>query len=342
MELIHILSRLYAEKARPVSITPLEGNASSRKYHRVQMLGGHTLVVMELPENAFRSDEASEKTRNLLELPFVNMARFLIRTGLRIPSIYLDAAEDGAVLVEDLGDTLFIDKVNGQDTKVNRDWYFAAVDTLVALHKNMWPIPEGCVARDRHFDFDLLRWELDHYREWGAEARLNRRIDPALREDLDREFDALARTIEALPRGFVHRDYQSKNLMVVGEHPNMENIAIIDFQDALEGPRVYDLVALLNDSYVDVELSLKEKAIRQYANQMNLDFETLKQEFFLVTVQRKLKDAGRFIFLDREKGNPSFLQYVDASLRRVGEALASIPGLDGLRQNLAKIDPDAF
>lgn len=300
------------------------------------------MVLMELPEEAFKSDEATSKEEGSSELPFLNMARFLGEADLRIPTIYLDATPDGAILLEDLGDVLFLDKVDGQDTQANREWYFAAVDLLIDLHQHMWPMPEGCIAKQRSFDYDLLRWELSHYLEWGVEALQGRPIDPTVCEQLNRKFDELARVIAALPRGFVHRDYQSKNLMILGDTPSKANLAIIDFQDALIGPRVYDLVALLCDSYVDVVPSLKEKALRRYAEGMGLDFHTLKQEFLLVTVQRKLKDGGRFVFIDREKGNPAFLPYVSGSFGRVREALDQLPDYSSLRQNLAKIDPLAF
>ena len=45
---------------------------------------------------------------------------------------------------------------------------------------------------------------------------------------------------------FVHRDYHSRNLMVVDE----DNPGILDFQDAVRGPVTYDLVSLLKDCYV--------------------------------------------------------------------------------------------
>ena len=130
--------------------------------------------------------------------------------------------------------------------------------------------------------------------------------------------------------------------MVLNDAPNKDNLAIIDFQDALVGPRIYDLVALLNDSYVDVASPLKNKALEYYARRMNLDFDTLKQEFLLVSIQRKLKDGGRFVFIDREKGNPSFLPYVAGSFRRVREALEEVHGLSSLQRNLAIVDPESF
>ena len=104
----------------------------------------------------------------------------------------------------------------------------------------------------------------------------------------------------------MHRDYQSRNLMVRAG----EALCWIDFQDALLGPRVYDLVALLNDSYQVFDRAFVEARLDDYARARGLDAAeraALGREFDLVTVQRKLKDAGRFVFIDRVKQNPSFL-----------------------------------
>jgi aminoglycoside/choline kinase family phosphotransferase len=276
-------------------------------------------------------------------LPFVDVAEHFALAGLRVPAIYLDAAKSHRlVLLEDLGDTLLLEKVGKADEPARRDWYGAAVELLSQVHQRLWPVPSTCIAASRRFDYDLLRWELDHYREWGAEALPGRALDATLRCRLDERFDALARAISELPLGFVHRDYQSRNLMVLGETASPENLAIIDFQDAFVGPRLYDLVALLNDSYVDLSMSLKEEMVSRYARLMGLSCDQAWEEFLLITVQRKLKDAGRFVFIDRVRGNPSFLRFVDASLCRVVEALSRLPQQRVLGEILCEVDPLRF
>ena len=59
-----------------------------------------------------------------------------------------------------------------------------------------------------------LRWEIDHFLEWGVVAR-GIAISAADRTTFERIADRLATRIAGWPRGFVHRDYQSRNLMVV-------------------------------------------------------------------------------------------------------------------------------
>ena len=113
----------------------------------------------------------------------------------------------------------------------------------------------------------------------------------------------------------------------------------IDFQDALLGPRVYDLVALLNDSYQDFDDSFVAARLSEYADAAGLDAAAraeLSWQFDLLTVQRKLKDAGRFVFIDQVKKDPSFLGYVEPSLAKVRRALSRLGGDADMRE-LARV-----
>jgi hypothetical protein len=109
----------------------------------------------------------------------------------------------------------------------------------------------------------------------------------------------------------------------------------IDFQDALLGPRVYDLVALLNDSYQTFDRAFVEARLDDYARASgqtdDMDRAALGREFDAVTVQRKLKDAGRFVFIDRVKGNGSFLKFVDPTIAKVRASLARLEDDDDMR-----------
>jgi aminoglycoside/choline kinase family phosphotransferase len=145
--------------------------------------------------------------------------------------------------------------------------------------------------------------------------------------------ERLARRVEALPSAFTHRDYQSRNLMVRSSAP--PRLVWIDFQDALQGPRIYDMVALLNDSYQVFSPEFVEARLDDYAQAAGLgaaERASLSREFALVTVQRKLKDAGRFVFIDQVKKNPSFLKYVDPTLAKVERWLTKLSDDDDMAQ----------
>ncbi|HEV8321950.1 MAG TPA: phosphotransferase, partial [Myxococcota bacterium] len=142
------------------------------------------------------------------------------------------------------------------------------------------------------------------------------------RAEVTRLFTAVAERLAAAPAVLVHRDFQSRNLLVQDGR-----LRVIDFQDALMGPRVYDLVALLRDSYVTLDAAEIDALLGRYAAATGGDAAALRTLFDWQTVQRKLKDAGRFDFIDLVRKNPSFMQYQPRSLAYVREAAARQPAL---------------
>jgi aminoglycoside/choline kinase family phosphotransferase len=331
------LSRL-VERAlgnQPTTIEPMLGGASTRRYLRVTA-GSARAVAM------FVADQTpEEKTRGTpsARWPFLEVHALLSEHGVRVPRVLGESCEEGLLLLEDLGDdTLgaFIERLPARRDEIYRR---AAVD-LAHAQRALTDLAPGSIVSSRGFDAELLRWELEHFREWGLDAR-GLTLTPDDRASFGAIADRLAARIASWPRGFVHRDYQSRNLMVKGSAENPE-LVWIDFQDALLGPRAYDLVALLQDSYQTFDRAFIEARLDEFASARGLDRaarEELGREFDLVTVQRKLKDAGRFVFIDRVKKNPSFLPYVAPTLAKVRAALTRLdhePDLRDLSRVLAR------
>jgi aminoglycoside/choline kinase family phosphotransferase len=248
------------------------------------------------------------------------------------------------MVLEDLGDEMLETRLLAGDPP--RPLYERAIDQLAWIRAAAERVQAGgapgCAAFTRAFEHDLYLWELHHFREWLLEAWKGASLSPPERAVVDREFERIARALDAEPKGFTHRDYQSRNLMVL---PSGEQ-AVIDFQDALLGPRQYDLVALLRDSYVELPPELVDAMIRRYLGKLaelggpRLEYGPFREVFDLLTVQRKLKDAGRFVFIDRVKKNPGFLPSIPASLRYVREAFARRPDLASLQETLARHVPE--
>jgi hypothetical protein len=345
------VARATARDSRTSSVKRLAGHASMRSYWRVGSPPA-SQVVMVLPPDA-KPEEVTKGGHQPTVDPFVDVQRYLRDLGVRVPEIvafYGDDPRGGLMVLEDLGDVTLEDalrRAEGLPGDDRRRLYEAAVDQLAALRAAAERRPVGCIAFTRSFELDLYRWELDHFREWLLEAWKGAKLSPAEQPVVEREFDRIARTLEAEPKGFTHRDYQSRNLMVLSSREQaIIDFAVIDFQDALLGPRQYDLVALLRDSYVELPPELVDAMLRRYliklaeAGGPNLEYGPFRQVFDLLTVQRKLKDAGRFVFIDRVRKNPGFLVSIPASLRYVRDALVRRPDLAELHEILARHVPE--
>jgi N-acetylmuramate 1-kinase len=317
--------------AARLDVTPMAGGASTRRYYRVALPDRSTAVGMFVPEGAKPEEIQKEATRG--RWPFLEVRELLASRGVDVPTVLGEDTDRGWLLIEDLGDATLANHLLAAPGD-KRALYTRAVEDLADAQRKLSELPHGSVVAGRAFDEDLLRWEIDHFREWGLDAR-GKTLSAEDRAAFDAIADRLARQIAGWTRGFVHRDYQSRNLMVRGG----KSLVWIDFQDALLGPRVYDLVALLNDSYQEFDRPFVEARLDEYAARAGLGAEdrvALGHEFDRVTVQRKLKDAGRFVFIDRVKNNSSFLKFVAPTVAKVKHALAHLRG-DADMERLAEI-----
>jgi len=301
-----------------VAIEEMAGGASTRRFFRVESAQGQRAVAMYVP---LPSQELSKARETGPRWPFLEVRDLLHEHGIRVPALLGEHCAGGWLLVEDLGDTLaqHLEREPGE----KRALYQRAVKDLALAQRALERLPSGSIVLQRAFDVDLLRWEIDHFREWGLEAR-GIALSDADRETFAKATEYLATTIAAWPRGFVHRDYQSRNLMVLKPSAAERELAWIDFQDAMLGPRVYDLVALLSDSYQSFDRAFIDERLAEFSDYLELpasEAQALGREFDMVTVQRKLKDAGRFVFIERKNNNPSFLKFIEPTIEKARASL---------------------
>jgi N-acetylmuramate 1-kinase len=354
------LRRIAAEKFRwpdePVAVTLLPGDASNRRYFRLSVnpMGGaggdkdfspRTAIVMLLadPEGFKASEEAvSASAPPVTELPFVNLWRHLSRRGLRVPEVYHYEPREGWLLLQDLGDRLLSHAVQHQSPETLHALYRKAIEELVRLQTvGSSPANPGCLAFGRAFDDALLMWEFDHFVDYGIEARRGAPLPPAQRNALRAAFQPIVSELAAQPRCLTHRDYHSRNLMLYDDR-----LWLLDFQDALLGPPHYDLASLLRDSYItlsdetidlllDDYIQLSERAGRHVD-----DPAMFRRLFDLASVQRNLKAAGRFVYIDRVKQNPNFLSSIPRTLGNVRANCRRYPELKPLAELLAPLVPE--
>jgi aminoglycoside/choline kinase family phosphotransferase len=312
----------------PLVYEPMPGGASTRRYYRLRLPAGRGgVIAMYAPEGANAEEIAKQEARPARR-PFLEVRDLLASRGVDVPAVFAHDAASGWVLLEDLGD-FTLAQVLADHPGRREELYGRAIRDLARAQAALASLPQGSIVASRAFDEELLLWEVHHFREWGLEAR-GVSLSPEDRALFAGIAERLARRVAGFTRTFVHRDYQSRNLMVRPDG----RLCWIDFQDALLGPRVYDLVALLNDSYQVFERPFVEARLDDYARALFLDTaqrQAIGHEFHWVTVQRKLKDAGRFVFIDRVKKNDSFLKFVEPTVAKVRAALSFLPEDEDMR-----------
>lgn len=328
-------------------LTPLAGDASNRRYYRVDVAGGppHSVILMQLaePEGFKQSEEAvSGAAHQMTELPFLNIMSHLAKAGVPVPTFHYYDHAAGLVYLEDFGDVTLAEAVGRVEAPNLESRYKQAINVLVQMQvKATTPADPNCLAFHRSFDVPLLMWEFDHFLEYGIVAR---RGKPMCADDwtqIRHEFENISEILAGQPRVFTHRDYHSRNLMVDGLR-----LGVIDFQDALMGPATYDLASLLRDAYIQLDEALVDDLVGYYLDQLAdrrfvwTNRAAFRRLFDLTSLQRNLKAAGRFVYIDRVKGNPKFLADIPRVLSYVKRNLQKYPELETLRKHLTPYVPE--
>jgi len=335
-----------------VTMSPLAGDASNRRYFRLDVTGGppRSVILMQLaePEAFKQSEEAvSGAAVPITELPFINILNHLTKADIPVPTLYYYDQTARLLYLEDFGDLLLVQAAEHGGRAPVQELYDETVETLVRLHvRATHPANRNCVAFHRAFDVPLLMWEFDHFLEYGVVARQERPMRADDEQTIRTEFRKIAELLAGQPRVFTHRDYHARNLMVRADRADGHQVGVLDFQDALMGPPSYDLASLLRDAYIALEESLVDELVARYTEQMAAlgsrlaDRAAFRHVFDLTSIQRNLKAAGRFVYIDRIKHNSKFLADIPRTLGYVRRNLAKYPELATLRKHLVPYVPE--
>ncbi len=342
--------KLVAEKIRAalgdgsrlVALDPLAGDASSRRYYRARLDGTpDSLIVMQLAGSSLplSSEELAVFQEAPQELPFLNVHRFLRALGVRVPALYGAWPEDGMILLEDLGDRSLWDTVQGLPQAEILRWYEKAIDQLLLIQiEGTRRQDAACIAFQQRFDLRLYLWEFDHFLEYGLGNGPGGGIGAGDKARLSESFEQIAQALAGLAPCLNHRDYHSWNLMAHGDE-----IAVIDFQDALLAPPEYDLASLLNDRVTDGVIGPDlEKPLLDYYLQRRqamggapIGRDEFIEAYVLSALQRDFKVVGRFYYLDLVKGKPGYKKFIPPTLKRLRRNLERAPRFQKLIPILA-------
>ena len=301
--------------SRGGTLEPLAGDASFRRYLRLSM-GPETFVVMDAPPE--REDSR----------PFVQVAELLRAAGVNVPEVHAADLARGFLLLGDLGDESYLHRLGASTAP---GLYRDAFATLVRMQRK--------VGADSVPAYDEVRLaaELELFPEWFLGVHLGRPPSRPERRVLDESFARLIDAALAQPRVFVHRDYHSRNLMVHAPNPG-----VLDFQDAVAGPLMYDPASLLRDAYVSWPEAQVYEWLDDYVT-LAMDSGLLperpsgqgtraraRRDFDLIGVQRHIKVAGIFARLWHRDGKDAYLGDIPLVLRYLLDVVARYPELEPL------------
>ncbi len=307
---------------------PLAGDGSDRRFFR--LLGSPTVVLLHHPHPPGRGVNENDS--------YFQLARHLKGRGVPVPEVHEYCREEGWLLLEDLGDLSLEAAVKreGKEDQI-RLRYRQALEILVNQQIG------GREGFDPAWCFDTpvvhrpFLWE----RECGYFVRAFLQGYLGLRVEMDElapDFERLLTgALAPAPNFFLHRDFQSRNLMI-----KRGRLRVIDFQGGRLGPLGYDVAALLIDPYVNLSPSFQEELLGFYLERLRerlpeVDREAFRRQYRHLALCRNLQILGAFGFLTRVKEKPQFARYIPAALAGLKRRLAEQGGFPLLEKVVAQI-----
>ncbi|UAA39555.1 phosphotransferase [Paraneptunicella aestuarii] len=277
----------------PQDFHMISGDASFRRYFRFQSQGG-SFIGVDAPPDKEKNHE------------FVALAREYRTNNVPVPQVLHSNMDLGFLMLQDFGDCLFSQRIETEDPT---HWYQQALSHLPAVQKVRATAGEPLPA----FDQELLANEYSLFNDWLLQTHLNLTLTDSEWKVIHEAQAFLSEVFLSQPQVGVHRDYHSRNLMILPD----DSIGIIDFQDAVTGPITYDAVSLLRDCYVvwPIEFvmgQLQELHVAHYAEH---DWETFKHWFDCTGMQRHIKASGIFARLCHRDGKTGYLNDIPRTLQ---------------------------
>jgi aminoglycoside/choline kinase family phosphotransferase len=305
--------------AQNINLLPLTGDAGFRRYFRFAYQSKSYIAV-----------DAPVKLSN--NQAFLSVQQILNDVSVNVPNIIHVDLEQGFLCLSDFGDMLLSERLSSD----NMQEYYAKA--IVELDK-MLTCSSISVSTLPLYDEKFIFTELGIFTEWLLEKHLAIYLTADEKIALNRCFDELVSAMVEQPKVFMHRDYHSRNIMQL----NNDELGIIDFQDAVQGPVIYDLVSLLRDCYVRWPNPLIAPLIEHYRLQVQNYFpnETLTKEkwqywFDLTGLQRHIKASGIFARLYHRDGKSGYLADIPLTLSYIQDVSAQYDKLTFLHELVSK------
>lgn len=288
-------------------------DASFRQYFRLS----------ESSESYILMDSSREKESLA---PFVDVTRRLLEVNVRAPQILAENLDEGFLVLDDFGNTNYLDVLNDQNFKI---LYTKAMDEILKMQK-------GDTADLPLYDKAFLHFEMDLMKTWFLEQYVKLPLSSEDEKTIEEALDAISEVVLTQPQGvFVHRDYHSRNIMLTPA----DEVGVIDYQDAMNGAITYDLVSLLKDLYIEYPEDEVRTLALQFRDMLGLDAddETFIRWFDFMGMQRHIKVLGIFARLYLRDGKDGYLKDLPLTLKYTIEAAEKYEETKALADLLKKV-----
>ena len=309
------LSKIYQTSETAISLVALNNDASFRKYYRFT-INNQTLVAVDSPPTREKYSE------------FIAIQNILYHNKVNVPQIYHYDAKLGYFVIEDFGNKSLLNQLQ-ENLESPYNLYQPCIEQLINIQLCNASVVSKFNYKLPAFDQQLLDYEHGLFTEWFSTKYLNLKFTSAEVSLLNNVFNLMIANFCEQPQVLVHRDYHSRNLMLV-PHNNKLSVGVIDFQDAVIGPLTYDVISLYRDCYIAWPIERVKIWSEHYFNQLcahqiitsSISFDLFWQWFLKTSLQRNFKAIGIFSRLSLRDLKPGYLNDIPRTLNYAIEASA--------------------
>lgn len=298
------------------SIKPIVGDAGLRDYLRVKTKDS-SYIIMDCPPS-YTSVE-----------PFIKVADFLNKNGFSAPEIIKTDIKNGFLILEDFGNLSTKDYLLKHDTIEQENIYYSSIDLLIQL-QNISPLEDL-----KLFDNNLLRSELAVFADYYIPYKTGKTISRKDFEKFNDIWEDILSSQEPFNNSIILRDYHVENIMYLEKRKGIRKLGLLDFQDALIGSPVYDLVSILEDARIDVGRDFALNCVEYFAEKKQFNLQHTLLNYHILGTQRNLRILGVFArkyIIDKDD---TYLQYIPRVIKYL-EYDVSHPILEPMKNWLFK------
>lgn len=296
---------------RMTSAEPIGGSGSNRHYWRLHFASGPELI-------------ATEGTVRAENEAFIYLSGQFCAAGVRVPEVLAVSPDSMAYLQTSVGNRSLFEMLDRTDLIAKTMDLLAAVHSVRSIdYSRCYPVS----SMDRR----SIMWDLNYFKYCFLKTTPGLNIDePALEDDFELLADDL---LAAVPKAFMVRDFQSRNVMIHNELP-----WLIDFQGGRHGPVHYDVASFLWQARAGFSPELRNEMISRYCLAAGLNEARFRSELPTFVIFRLLQVLGAYGFRGRWERKEHFLASIPPALASLAvEISPRYPYLESLSRILMQI-----
>ena len=276
----------------------ISGDASFREFYRVQKNNECTIIVLA----------KKDKYKNLTVYSAVN--EILNKNKILAPKLINNFLKNDIIEISDLGKISFFDYIKKKKNKTKD--YKKLIDLIVKLQKIKLKQKYkflGKIVNFKKYSVNELHRESDLFFDWYLQSFIKKKKKLSIiKFKIKNELTYLYKMLHFKNLYFTHRDFHASNIMI-----NKKTFGLVDSQDAIIGNPLYDVASLIDDVRIKLPINLQNKLLKFYYSKSKFkreNFQNLKNDYDILSVQRNFKILGIFVRLSKRDNKSTYLKYL--------------------------------